>query len=149
MQQNDSLADGYSPLSTRWVVSAVINSVIIFFGTVYFLDSPDGQARDLDLWMQSTIVYTSLHVVVHVKLMVAQSSWTVANLLVNMISISMWFLFWPLYTQNRTISFGFNPALYCSFHSECSAVSTATTAAFVLALAPLLGNLHIPFDRHG
>eukprot|EP01051_Picozoa_sp_SAG22_P007500 SAG22_NODE_530_length_9427_cov_3.306818_6_plen_143_part_00 len=97
-----------------WVGSAVLHSMIIFFGTTYVLSTPDSEGRLLDLWAISNIVFTSLHVVVHVKLMVAQSSWTLPNVLVNVFSISLWFLFWPLYTQSRSVSWRANPALWVS-----------------------------------
>ena len=49
---------------------------------------------------------------VHVKLIVAVSSWTTIAAIINVLSVATWFVLWPLYTQVYGMSWGLAPNLW-------------------------------------
>ena len=48
----------------------------------------------------------------HVKLIVAVSSWTTIAAIINVLSVATWFVLWPLYTQVYGMSWGLAPNLW-------------------------------------
>ena len=59
-----------------WAGGAVWNSMVLFFVTSYIMTEPDSLGRQMDLYMISMAVFATLHLQVHIKLIVAVASWT-------------------------------------------------------------------------
>ena len=100
-----------------WAGGAVWNSVVLFFVTTYIMTEPDSLGRQMDLYMISMAVFATLHVQVHVKLIVAVASWTTIGGLINLLSVLTWFVLWPIYTQVPGVAWGFAPQLWYTFHN--------------------------------
>ena len=95
-----------------WAGGAVWNSMVLFFVTTYIMSEPDALGRQMDLYMISMATFTTLHVQVHVKLMVAVASWTTVSVVLNLLSVLTWFVIWPIYTQAVR---GLAPPLWYTF----------------------------------
>ena len=95
-----------------WAGGAVWNSMVLFFVTTYIMSEPDMLGRQMDLYMISMATFTTLHVQVHVKLMVAVASWTKVSVVLNLLSVLTWFVIWPIYTQTMR---GLAPPLWYTF----------------------------------
>jgi hypothetical protein len=62
--------------------------------------------------MISMATFTTLHIQMHVKLIVAVASWTTISVLLNLLSVLTWFVIWPIYTQGMR---GLAPPLWYTF----------------------------------
>jgi hypothetical protein len=59
-----------------WALSAVWNSLIVFFVSAYILSEPDQDGREPDMYVISMAIFSAMHVLVHLKLFVATASFT-------------------------------------------------------------------------
>ncbi|ETO37054.1 hypothetical protein RFI_00007 [Reticulomyxa filosa] len=77
-----------------YVLEGVINSMVIFFGTIFFIDSQthsDGKVGGY--WISATTMFTSLVTVATVKMMIETKTWTSWTVLVFFLSLLLWFVF--------------------------------------------------------
>ncbi len=95
-----------------WAGGAVWNSMVLFFVTAYIMSEPDALGRQMDLYMISMATFTTLHIQVHMKLIVAVASWTTVGVVLNLLSVLTWFVIWPIYTQAMR---GLAPPLWYTF----------------------------------
>ncbi|ETO34941.1 hypothetical protein RFI_02132 [Reticulomyxa filosa] len=77
-----------------YVLEGVINSMMIFFGTIFFIDSQtysDGKVGGY--WVSATTMFTSLVTVATIKMMIETKTWTSWTALVFFLSLLLWFVF--------------------------------------------------------
>eukprot|EP01047_Picozoa_sp_COSAG01_P050090 COSAG01_NODE_5025_length_4539_cov_18.108559_8_plen_91_part_00 len=77
-----------------WALSAVWNSLIVFFVSAYILSEPDQDGREPDMYVISMAIFSAMHVLVHLKLFVATASFTWITVVFNFLSLGSWFLVW-------------------------------------------------------
>ena len=70
--------------------------MVLFFVTAYIMTEPDSLGRQMDLYMISMAVFATLHLQVHIKLIVAVASWTTIGAVINLLSVLTWFIIWPV-----------------------------------------------------
>ena len=98
-----------------WTLSGVWHSIVLFFGAIYVLDGVDAQGRELNFWQMGVVLFSLVHVTVHLKIALVFSSWTLFSTLTFIFSLSTWYWVWPIYSQVYGTAWTMNTELYLSF----------------------------------